>query len=72
MYGRLTELSLRLEHQHGDGSWASFERTPHDSSEHDPEREWMKGQIYTCTRCDEKIRISLPDVEPVPGSGMPD
>ena len=72
MYGRLMELSLQLEHQHSDGSWASFERTSHDPSEHDPERDWMKGQIYACTRCDEKIRIRLPDEEPIPGSGGPE
>ena len=70
MYGRIAELSLRLEHRHDDGSWATLERTPHDAAEHDPERAWSNGQIFSCMKCDEQVRISLPDDEPVAGAGL--
>ena len=50
MYGRIAEESLRLEHRHSDGTWGRFERTHHDAADHDPERDWAKGQIvYSCT-----------------------
>jgi hypothetical protein len=68
LYGRITELSLRMEHQHDDGSWGTFERAPHDVADHDPEREWVKGQFFKCTACDELIRISSPDEAPAPGA----
>lgn len=62
MYGRITEASLQLEHRHGDGSWAPLEREHHDVSEHDPEREWAKGMIvYSCTTCEELVRIKDPN-----------
>jgi hypothetical protein len=51
---------LLLEHRHADGSWTPFEpeSSPHDPAERDPERAWMAGQIYSCPRCDEQIRVS--------------
>lgn len=65
MYGRIAEMSLHLEHRHRDDSWGTFERVPHDAAEHDPERDWVKGQaIYACTTCDERIRVTT-DEEPI-------
>ncbi len=55
--GPFTDLSIRLEHRHGDGSWGTFERAHHDPAEHDPERDWAKGQLYACTSCPELVRI---------------
>ena len=69
MFNQLAELSLRLEHRHSDGSWNDFERTHHDPADHDPERGWATGQIYSCKACDEQIRVSPPDPETAIGSG---
>ena len=67
MYNRLAEMLM--EHQHSDGSWGTFERSHHDVAEHDPERAWVKGEIYSCTTCDEKIRISDPNEKPGESAG---
>ena len=65
MYGRIGGLSLALEHQHSDGTWGRLEMVPHDSAEHDPERDWAKGQvIYSCTTCEETVRVTLEDEPP--------
>jgi hypothetical protein len=56
-YGALAE-GLRVEHRHGDGSWAVMEeREPHDSADFDPEREWDRGHVYLCS-CGEAVRLS--------------
>jgi hypothetical protein len=62
-YGRMSELTLRLQHRHSDGSWGSFEPKPshHDPADHDPEREWASGTIYVCRVCDEEIHVSTVD-----------
>ena len=58
-YGAVAE-SLRIEHRHGDGSWAAMERAdPHDPAELDPEREWERGHVYVC-ECGEEIRVMGP------------
>ena len=67
MFNQLAGLSIRLEHRHSDGSWVDLERTHHDPADHDPERDWASGQIYTCTRCDEQVRVSAVDDKPVIG-----
>lgn len=69
MYGRMAELSLELEHRHSDGSWGTFERAHHDPAAHDPEREWLTGQVYSCTTCDELVRIKRSNDEPDPDPG---
>jgi hypothetical protein len=56
-YGRISELTLGLEHRHSDGSWGSLERSHHDPAELDPEREWATGEIYICKACGEQIRV---------------
>jgi hypothetical protein len=61
MFNQLAELSLRLEHRHSDGSWGELKRSHHDPADHDPERDWAKGAIYSCTTCDEQVRVSAPD-----------
>lgn len=65
MYGRIMEAALLMEHRHDDGTWGRLERMPdHDAAAHDPERDWAKGKtIYTCTTCDEMIRVEDPGRE---------
>ena len=56
-YGVLGE-GLRIEHRHGDGSWAVMEREdPHDAADVDPEREWDRGHVYVCA-CGEEVRVT--------------
>jgi hypothetical protein len=70
MYGRIAEMTMRLEHRHGDGSWNKFERVPHDAAEYDPERDWAKGEtLYLCTRCDEIVRVTTDQEAGGPASG---
>lgn len=65
MYGRILEEQLRLEHRHSDGSWGKFARAHHDAADHDSERDWAKGKIvYSCTSCDELVRVDPPRDEP--------
>jgi hypothetical protein len=54
------EQTLRLEHRHGDGTWAPLEprRGHHDPADHDPERDWANGRIYVCTSCNEQVRVT--------------
>ena len=63
--GRLAEQSLM--HRHSDGSWGEMERTDHDAAEHDPEREWLKGDLFTCKECGEEVVVSHPLGEPGDG-----
>jgi hypothetical protein len=57
-FGRISELSLRLQHRHSDGTWGSLERREHsDVADHDPEREWATGEVYACTTCDEEVHV---------------
>ena len=62
-FGRITELTLRLEHRHADGSWGELERRPshHDPADHDPEREWGNRTIYQCKTCYEEVAVSTVD-----------
>lgn len=70
MYGRITEASLRMEHRHNDGTWGRLEPMHHDSSAHDPERDWAKGKIiYSCSACDEMVRIDDPSKPHEPEAG---
>jgi hypothetical protein len=59
---------LHLEHRHRDGSWGHFEPRSEDHSPPDPERDWANGQIYSCTSCDELLRVTPveDEVEPAP------
>ncbi len=60
----LAEMTLRLQHRHGD-RFVDLERVPsHDAASTDPERDWGKGQIYRCPACAEEIRV----VHPEPGA----
>lgn len=62
-YGRVSELSLRLQHRHTDGTWGSLEpRSHHDAADHDPERKWGSGEIYACTTCDEEVHVDTVEV----------
>jgi hypothetical protein len=67
---QLLGRGLVLEHRHSDGSWAELEpeSPPHDAAEHDAEREWLKGRIYHCTRCEEEVRVAI---EPGAEGGAP-
>jgi hypothetical protein len=45
-----------LQHQHRDGEWA--EMRPHPSpAQDDPERGWLRGIVFRCTRCDETATV---------------
>jgi hypothetical protein len=59
-FGRVNELSLRLQHRHSDGTWGALEprASHHDSAAHDPERDWATGTIYACTTCDEEVHVA--------------
>lgn len=57
---RSAEAAYQLQHQHRDGTWAAMEEvTPshHGSADHDPERGWLRGRIFKCTRCAETVTI---------------
>lgn len=64
---RLLDALGRVEHRHGD-SWHPMEaeRTPHDASATDRERDWERGRIFRCTTCDDEIRVLPPESEPHP------
>jgi hypothetical protein len=60
-----TELDLRVQHRHSDGSWGNFApREPHSPAEVDPERTWANGRIWACSTCDEKVLVAPVDEEP--------
>ena len=65
---RTSELALRLQHRHSDGSWSPLEpRSPHDSADVDAERSWGTGRIYVCTACGEEVLVEPaadPESEP--------
>jgi len=66
-YARSAEVQYRIEHRHGDGSWAPMveEASHHDSAEHDPERSWGKRRLFRCTRCDESVLIEPEEEKPL-------
>jgi len=59
---RMTEMLLRLEHRHSDGTWGRLEPrpAPHDPASTDPEAAWAGGQVYACPSCDEQVRVRYP------------
>ncbi|MFL5678976.1 MAG: hypothetical protein ACJ77B_00075 [Chloroflexota bacterium] len=58
---RFVESQYRIEHRHGDGSWAEMAEVEHDSAAHDPERSWGLRKIFRCKRCDETVTITPGD-----------
>jgi hypothetical protein len=68
-YTRAAEVQYRIEHQHGDGSWAPMveERSHHDSADHDPERSWGQRRLFRCTKCDESVLIGPEEEKSVVG-----
>jgi hypothetical protein len=62
-YGRLAQLTLRVQHRHSDGSWSQLEPVPshHDPAAHDPERDWGNGAIYRCMSCEEEVSVETID-----------
>lgn len=61
---------LTLNHRHEDGSWGRLEPRPthHDPADHDPERDWSKGQLYVCATCDEEVMVQSGDIQDQPPS----
>jgi hypothetical protein len=54
------ELNYRVEHRHHDGSWGEMvedRSRHHDSTAHDPERNWGLRRIFRCTSCDEAVTL---------------
>jgi hypothetical protein len=70
-YGPITEVELRIQHQHNDGSWSELEpeQEPHDPAQLDPEQEWQRGHVYICSKCQERVRIIGRKAAPTEGSG---
>jgi hypothetical protein len=64
---RLQEAQYRIEHRHGDGSYAPMteEHSHHDPADHDPERSWGVRRLFRCTKCDEGVLIG-PEEEDEP------
>jgi hypothetical protein len=64
--GQLAGRGLLIEHRHSDGTWSPLEPAPqhHDASQHDPERDWARGEVFRCAACEEEVRISagVPDL----------
>jgi hypothetical protein len=66
-YGRLSELTLRVQHRHNDGSWGTLDPEPsaaHDPADLDPERGWGDSTLFRCKTCDEQVRIRNEDPGP--------
>jgi hypothetical protein len=60
--GRVSELALRIQHRHTDGTWGSLEpRSHHDVADHDPETDWASGTVYICKTCDEEVHVETLD-----------
>ena len=47
-----------LQHRHEDGSWGQMERVADDSTEFDAERSWIRGAVFRCTTCDERVMVT--------------
>jgi hypothetical protein len=63
-YGIVAE-GLKVEHRHADGSWVTMEpQEVRDPAEVDPEREWNRGHVFVCPRCEESVRITPPADQP--------
>ena len=60
-YGPLSEIMLRVQHRHADGTWATLEPQPeaNDPAQVDPEQEWQRGHIYICRSCQEQVRVAV-------------
>ena len=69
-YGSVAE-GLKVQHRHADGSWVTMEpQDVLDPAELDPEREWNRGHVFVCPRCEESVRITPPADQPeVPAAG---
>jgi hypothetical protein len=63
--------NLRVEHQHDDGTWRSFEPIPHDPAAHDGERTWPRRTLFRCTSCDEIVSVTEGPEEEWPEPGRP-
>jgi hypothetical protein len=60
---RITQMALRIEHRHRDGSWGEMveDRSHHAPADHDPERSWNVGRLFRCSSCDESLTVSADD-----------
>jgi hypothetical protein len=56
-------MEYKIQHRHGDGSWAPMDEVPreHGPADHDPERSWGFRRIFRCTRCDETVTVTPGD-----------
>lgn len=56
---RSADTAYQLRHQHRDGAWAVMEEVPshHTPADHDPERGWLRGRIFKCTKCAETVTV---------------
>ena len=49
---------FRIEHRHGDGSWAALEPIHHGAAEHDSERSWLHRMVFRCGSCGETVTVT--------------
>jgi hypothetical protein len=54
---RITQ-EFRLEHRHGDGSFATMREIEHDSSSHDGERSWLRRRLFRCDACSDVVAVT--------------
>lgn len=67
MDARILYALDRMQHRHGSEWYPMEEMTPaHDPAATDIERNLGRYHVYRCTRCDEDIRIEVPDETIVP------
>jgi len=58
--GRLADSIYRVQHRHGDGSWADMEEVVHHhgATDHDPERGWGLRRLFQCRTCEEGVELT--------------
>ena len=64
---RFAALELEVRHRHGD-HWAPMERE-HNPADHDAERDWAAGRIFSCRDCHDSIQVRMPDTGRADGPG---
>ncbi len=61
---RAADVQYRIEHRHGDGSWAPLVPEAHDPAQRDPERGWLGRKRFRCLTCHERVVLAFGDDEP--------
>jgi hypothetical protein len=56
----LDAQAVILMHAHGDERVPMTERRSHSPAANDPERGWLRGRIFRCTRCEDEVIVLRP------------